>query len=147
MPKNTEEFECGFSITTSSEYVLKENFIERRGREPNDEEWEQINKDVSIAECNALRYIREKLGNACDEGHCGDGDLIGSCWTKWENRDALELIVRYHVDYGQEIDLPGDPILNAYKDVSEVGMDAFDVRISFFSGDDDDLERLENLTQ
>jgi len=137
------ELNCGFAIVTDPQDVMEQNFEERRGREPNDKEWEQINKDVMTVERNAVAYLNKVLGQVRDEGH-SDDDLIGSVWCPWTNKKGLEIIWTSREEEGhQELSTEEDRAL--YKGVSEIGLDAFSASFYFFNIQPEDMERLEQM--
>ena len=137
-----EELNCGFAIRTSPQGVIEDNFRDKHNREPTDDEWDQINEDVETIERNGLKYLKRVLDNARDEGHASDGDLIGSCWAKWDDKKALEVIWEHHDDdasYGQ---LSSQEEREFYRGIKP---DAVDAELYFFNIDKDDLDRLEEL--
>lgn len=91
------EATAGFSVHTDHEDVIKDNARDRFGPDYGDAAerakrmkaglvdaqgkitdrgWEQLNKDVSTLERNALAWLRKTFGRVSDQGH-SDGDLIG----------------------------------------------------------------------
>lgn len=139
--EDEEELTGGFAINTSSEDIIEQNFSERRGREPNDKEWEQIGKDVMKIESNAVNYLKKVLGNARDEGHDSSGDLLGTFWCDWSNKKGLEMVFAHHEESDPN-ELSGEEDSALYKGVSKDGLDGVDARLQFFAIDQDDLERL-----
>lgn len=135
------ELNCGFAIVTDPQNVIEQNFEERRGREPNAKEWEQINKDVVTVEKNAVAYLNKVLGKVRDEGHSGD-DLIGSVWCPWTNKKGLEIIWTNREEEGHQ-DLSNEEDNAFFKGVSKVGTDAFGASFNFFNIEPEDMERLE----
>jgi hypothetical protein len=139
------EMGCGFAIITPDEFVIEDNFRDRRGKKPDEKEWEQINKDVATIEKNALAYLKKVIGEVRDEGHGGpDMALGGSCWCRWSNNKGLELIYTNRDEEGHQ-DLSSEEDSAIFKGVSEVGLDALDASIEFFSIEPEDLERLEGM--
>ena len=137
------ELYCGFAIVTDSQDVIEDNFRDRRGREPSDEEWKQINKDVQTVERNAVAYLNKVLGQVRDEGH-SDDDLIGSVWCPWTNKEGLEIIWTNRDEAGHQ-ELSNKESIAFFKGVSKVGLDAFDARFYFFDIESEDMERLKQM--
>lgn len=139
--EDEEELTGGFAINTSDEKVIEDNFRDRRGREPNGKEWEQIGKDLMKIESNAVKYLKKVLGNASDEGHNSSGDLLGSFWCDWSNKKGLETVFAHHEESDpNELSSEEDSAL--FNGVSKEGLDGVNVSIYFFAIDPDDLEQL-----
>jgi hypothetical protein len=136
-----DELECGFAIHTSEQGVMEDNFQERRDREPTEEEWSKIGEDIDVAERNMVAYLRGIFDGIRVDGHDSDEYLVGSIWCKWSNRKGLELIKSNAEDEGHQ-ELSNEEETAFYKDVSQLGLDAFDADFYFFGINEEDLERL-----
>jgi len=150
-PEQVENIRFGFSIYTSQEDIIKDNAKER-GIKLTNHAWEQINKDISQLEKNAMKLLSQNGFIIRDEGH-GDSDLVGSAWLRYiathqlpdyvvvdpralDVMKALKWDNQISTSSGTIDDIPGSSAI--WKDVSEVGKQVLDVSISFF-----DVEKAE----
>jgi len=116
MKPTPKQFNIGFCISTSSVYEIIENSNEKGV--PID--FDAVSNGISNIERNCLRGLRES-GFTCvsDEGHDGNGDLLGSCMVSTDS-PAWELI-KYATDFDEPFSTgKGDIhkiVENVYKDV------------------------------
>lgn len=103
---SSNEKSCGFAIGTYDERMIEEDaraFVEEHELPREFEKflnangtitpagWEQINKDVSKIERNAVAWLRKTFVSARDDGHTGN-ELVGSVWYDPSNKDQMELL-------------------------------------------------------
>lgn len=79
---------CGFSIGTSHEDVIKQN-AEEDGIEL---DWDKVNEDIQAIETQCIAWLDKQFGSARAEGHDSDGDLIGTLFV-YKNLDEIKDVI------------------------------------------------------
>jgi len=138
--------DVGFAIVTLDEGTIEDNAQDSLGRELTKDEWEDITKDLSTQEYNALEFIKENIDDARDEGHGGHtGDeLIGTAWYDDDDEKQRDFVM-FREDSADYPDMNvGETILN--KGLSKIGeevlSDSIDIR--FFDIPKEDIEAWED---
>ena len=150
--KAAEEVTFGFAITTSDEEAITTAARAAGWLELTDEQWEQINADVLRLERNMLGVL-EKCGiRTRDEGHAGDGDLVGTAWAAQQGKVHLK---RWHEDHeggGADAFATTGFIYQAYegavddvwRGISNLGETLLDAYVHFFDYDPANLVEAES---
>ena len=149
------EATAGFVVFTYHEDIIKDNARDRFGPvhgdaverakrmrahlvdaqgEITDRGWEQLNKDISTLERNALAWLRKTFGHASDQGHDSHGDLIGSLSFDPHSPEQAYNIV---IGKNERVDFSDTSYGNlarsgAWKGVSTFGQDVLGGHITFF---------------
>ena len=131
---------CGFAINVGDEYEITDNFKERYGHTPNDNEWKIINKDINQLEHNAMQWLKKTFKSASDEGHDGSGDLIGSIDMNTKDNKQMKLLVKHYAENPKDSGLWFESSLT-YKNVKYD--QAYDVKITFFDIPEEVVEMLD----
>jgi len=153
------EATAGFAVTTDHEDVIKDNARERFGPDYGDAKdraammkaglvdaqgkitdrgWEQLNKDISTLERNALAWLRKTFISASDQGHGSDGDLIGGLsFNPRSVKQAQNIYMGAREGRQERIDFSdtgyGDFAgSGAWNGVSNFGQDVLGGNITFF---------------
>jgi len=134
-----EPVDFGFAIGTADQYYIEANARDHEV-ELTDESWETLNNDSMALEHNCMELLGKAGIQVRDEGHDGQGDLVGSAWVK-RGEPAWELVRRWVETDGelfmdasrieQEIGVEGAGEI-LWQGVSELGKDLLDCRIEFF---------------
>ena len=165
-----EGFDCGFAITTTGGYEIKENASDR-GIELTDAQWETINDDIAKIERNVMQGLAKKYGIIFrDEGHDNTDDLIGTCWIdlgkhwdyveqqiegtdrQWlapKQAKAYQLLIETQ---GQDVAIDmltsyGGDLPKCYYRCSNITKDLVDVYVHFFNVDEADADKFSEETE
>jgi hypothetical protein len=137
---NEEYFQMGFTIRTSDDDIIEDNFDSQYDREPNEEERAILSDDIEIIERNALKYLDNILDGVRDEGHTDYG-LGGTCWCRWNNKKGLETIGA-HLDADPN-ELSSEEDTAFYKGTSDLAV--VDATLDFFDVSNEDKRKLKEL--
>lgn len=130
-----KDMNFGFAVMTPEQYEIEDTAHDLGIAL----DWDQINADISLIERNAMKVLNNLGIGTSDEGHDGEGDLIGSAWTN-SNTPGWTIIKK--VAEGDDNYIWGiDRFIQlAYRGVehdlmngvSEQGKQVLDVRVEFF---------------
>lgn len=140
-------WQIGFSISTADEFYIGSN-LRDRGIEETDEVWEQINRDVSQLERNAVRLLLSNDFSVSEYGHDQYG-LSGSLWVEYKNRKTFQ-VIKEVLDHGEPWSTGSGSIgalegsEHLYDEVSDIGQQVLEVNIYLFA-DDEQKAEIENL--
>jgi hypothetical protein len=133
-----ERFGPDYGNAAERATALKAGLVDAQGKITN-RGWEQLNKDISTLESNALAWLRKTFISASDHGHGSDGDLIGG--LSFNPRSAKQARNIYYgaregrqerIDFTDTShgDFAGSD--GAWKGVSHFGQDVLGGHITFF---------------
>jgi hypothetical protein len=136
------EVDFGFAIRTSDQ-----NYIEEIAREIGvaltPENWDLLNSDMMAMERNCLEMLDKSGIRVREEGHAGDGDLVGTAWANL-GTPGWDIVKRWADSDGQTLNCASGvetvfrPVAQIlWRNVSDLGKSILDVQISFF-----DIEQL-----
>jgi hypothetical protein len=132
-----EHFGLDYGDAKDRAKMMKAGFVGHQG-EITDRGWEQLNKDISTLERNALAWLRKTFISASDQGHGSDGDLFGG--LSFDPRSVKQARNIYYgaregrqerIDFTDTShgDFAGS---GAWKGVSDFGQDVLGGHITFF---------------
>ena len=135
----------GFAIRTGEQSTIDEWFEESFGRPPNEKDWATLHKDIERIERNGAEFLRKKLGGTVvPEGSSGDeAEVVGTCHVKWSNREALEYVHGYYMDWHPR-DTDTETAEALVEGTSEL-VSALNPEIEFFGIEEADMERIESI--
>jgi hypothetical protein len=94
------DLHLGFAISTTDEYVLRDNARERGIDVDNKTISDMISHDYSKIEKNAVRLLKVCGFNVRDEGH-SDQSLVGSLWIDNEGNEKAYSVLKLAADSGE----------------------------------------------
>ena len=150
--------EVGFAMYFTDEGTIEINARERHAEgmlkkgatkngEITDSGWEHINSDMRDMEMRLLVELHKATGITFrEEGHNGNGDLVGSCWVNIkEHPEAVKFMYAYYSDdeCTEVRDIEGVNENKIYANVHPVTRHSVDMYFGFIDIDKDEAEILE----
>ena len=141
--RGPDEVEFGFAISTAEEGMIQQNAIDQELGELTTEQWNALSDDIGKMERNVMKILDKSGIQVSDQGHGGDGALIGSAWVT-RRTEGWELLRRWLETDGELLNNYVQIVNNACPDadqmmwdgISDLGQRVLDVDVSFFDLDD-----------